>query len=247
MKTPVSHEGHRQRLKNRFLEHGLESFEKHNILELLLFYSIPQKDTNDLAHTLLDHFGTLRGVFEADFSELIKIPGIKENTATLIKLIPELAREYMFEEVSEDKVFDTADKLGKYFIRKYIGEVDEVVYLMLLDNGFKLLNVSKIHEGSVNSAKISPRKIMNQVIKHNASMAVVAHNHPNGLAVPSMEDVNTTYNLRHVLENYEVKLIEHILVGGNEYFPIIHETHHSDMKYEEHEKLYRRVDLSSLK
>ena len=107
MKTPVSHEGHRQRLKNRFLEHGLESFEKHNILELLLFYSIPQKDTNDLAHTLLDHFGTLRGVFEADFSELIKIPGIKENTATLIKLIPELAREYMFEEVSEDKVFDT--------------------------------------------------------------------------------------------------------------------------------------------
>ena len=118
---------------------------------------------------------------------------------------------------------------------------------MLLDNGFKLLNVSKIHEGSVNSAKISPRKIMNQVIKHNASMAVVAHNHPNGLAVPSMEDVNTTYNLRRVLENYEVKLIEHILVGGNEYFPIIHETHHSDMKYEEHEKLFRKVDLSSLK
>jgi len=247
MKTPVSHEGHRQRLKNRFLQNGLDSFEKHNILELLLFYSIPQKDTNDLAHTLLDNFGTLKGVFEADFSELIKIPGIKENTATLIKLIPELAREYMFEEIAEERVFDTADKIGKFFVNKYIGEVNEVVYLMLLDNGFKLLNVTKIHEGSVSSARVSPRKIMNQVIKYNASMAVVAHNHPNGLAVPSMEDVNTTYSLRMILENYEVKLIEHILVGGNEYFPIIHETHSTDMKYEEHQKLFRKVDLSSLK
>lgn len=247
MKTPVSHEGHRQRLKNRFLEHGLESFEKHNILELLLFYSIPQKDTNDLAHALLDSFGSLKGVFEADFSELIKIPGIKENTATLIKLIPELAREYMFEEVSEDRIFDTADKIGKFFVRKYIGEVNEKVYLMLLDNGFKLLNVSEIHEGSVNSAKISTRKIMTQVIKYNASMAVVAHNHPNGLAVPSLEDVNTTYSLRRTLDGYEVKLLEHILVGGNEYFPIIHETHSTEMKYEEHQKLFRKMDLSSLK
>ncbi len=247
MDKPVSHAGHRQRLKNRFLQEGLDSFEKHNILELLLFYAIPQKDTNDLAHALLDQFGTLRGVFEADFSELIKISGIKENTATLIKMIPELAREYMFEEVSEENIFDTADKIGKYFIRKYIGEVNETVYLMLLDNGFKLLNVSKIHEGSVSSAKVSPRKIMTQVIKYNASIAVVAHNHPNGVAIPSMEDIDTTYKLKNTLDGYEVKLIEHILVGGNEYFPIMHETNNSQMRCEEHNKLFRRVDLSSLK
>lgn len=247
MDKPVSHAGHRQRLKNRFLQEGLDSFEKHNILELLLFYAIPQKDTNDLAHALLDQFGSLRGVFEADFSELIKIPGIKENTATLIKMIPELAREYMFEEVSEENIFDTADKIGRYFVRKYIGEINETVYLMLLDNGFKLLNVSKIHEGSVSSARVSPRKIMTQVIKYNASMAVVAHNHPNGVAIPSMEDIDTTYKLKNTLDGYEVKLIEHILVGGNEYFPIIHETNNSQMRCEEHDKLFRRVDLSALK
>ena len=247
MDKPVSHAGHRQRLKNRFLQDGLDSFEKHNILELLLFYAIPQRDTNDLAHSLLEHFGTLRGVFEADFSELIKIPGIKENTATLIKMIPELAREYMFEEVSQENIFDTADKIGKYFIRKYIGEINEVVYLMLLDNGFKLLNVSRIHEGSVSSARVSPRKIMTQVVKYNASMAIVAHNHPNGVAIPSMEDIDTTYSLKNVLDSYEVKLIEHILVGGNEYFPIIHETQNTQLKCEEHDKLFRRVDLSSLR
>jgi len=244
MASPVSHEGHRQRLKNRFLQEGLETFEKHNMLELLLFYAIPQRDTNDIAHELLNTFGSLKGVFEADFNELLKVKGVKENTATLIKLIPEIAREYMFEEISEERVFDTAEKIGKYFIRKYIGEVNEVVYLMLLDNGFKLLDVCKLHEGSVNSANISTRKIMNQIIKYNASMAVVAHNHPNGVALPSMEDINTTYSLRRTLEGCEVNMIEHILVGGNEYFPIIHETANSMMKNEEHEKLFRKVDIT---
>ena len=165
MASPVSHEGHRQRLKNRFLQEGLENFEKHNVLEILLFYAIPQRDTNDIAHELLNTFGSLKGVFEADYTELLKVKGVKENTATLIKLIPEIAREYMFEEISEERVFDTAEKIGKYFVRKYIGEVNEVVYLMLLDNGFKLLDVCRIHEGSVNSANISPRKIMNQIIQ----------------------------------------------------------------------------------
>jgi DNA repair protein RadC len=244
MASPVSHEGHRQRLKNRFLQEGLENFEKHNVLEILLFYAIPQRDTNDIAHELLNTFGSLKGVFEADYTELLNVKGVKENTATLIKLIPEIAREYMFEEISEERVFDTAEKIGKYFVRKYIGEVNEVVYLMLLDNGFKLLDVCRIHEGSVNSANISPRKIMNQIIKYNASMAVVAHNHPNGVALPSMEDINTTYSLRRTLDSCEVDMVEHILVGGNEYFPIIHETANSLMKSEEHEKLFRKFDVT---
>ncbi|MBQ9744460.1 MAG: hypothetical protein IJW19_04965 [Clostridia bacterium] len=245
MDKPVSHEGHRKRLKARFLQEGLESFEKHNILELLLFYAIPQRDTNEIAHRLLENFGSLHGVFEADYEELLKIKGVKENTATLIKLIPQIAREYLFEEISQETVFDTAEKIGKFFVRKYIGEVNEVVYLMLLDNGYKLLNVAKIHEGSVSSAKVSPRKIMNQVVKYNASMAVVAHNHPNGIAVPSMEDVNTTYSLRRTLESYEVTLVEHILVAGNEFFPIMHKTHNPNIKTEEHEKLYRRIDIGN--
>ncbi len=241
MKDNVSHEGHRQRLKNRFLNDGLSGFEKHNILELLLFYSIPQKDTNDIAHELLDTFGSLKGVFDADFNELIKVKGVKENTATLIKLIPQLSREYMLDEFDEEKVFDKAEKIGKYFIRKYIGEINEVVYMMLLDNGYKLLSVVKLHEGSVNSAKISPRQIMTEIIKHNASMVVLAHNHPNGVAVPSMEDVNTTYSLKSTLSMYDAKLIEHILVAGNEYFPILNETQGINDRDEEHKRIFRKL------
>jgi len=241
MKDTVSHEGHRQRLKNRFLNDGLSGFEKHNILELLLFYSIPQKDTNDIAHELLRTFGSLKGVFEADFNELIKVKGVKENTATLLKLIPEVARQYMLEEVDSEKVFDTAEKIGKYFIRKYIGEINEVVYMMLLDNGYKLINVVRLHEGSVNSSSISLRQIMTEVIKSNASMVVIAHNHPNGAPVPSMEDMNTTYSLKSTLSSYDVKLIEHILVAGNEYFPIMNETQTMDERSEEHKRIFRRL------
>lgn len=241
MKDTVSHEGHRQRLKNRFLNDGLSGFEKHNILELLLFYSIPQKDTNDIAHELLKTFGSLKGVFEADFNELIKVKGVKENTATLLKLIPEVARQYMLEEVDSEKVFDTVEKIGKYFIRKYIGEINEVVYMMLLDNGYKVINVVRLHEGSVNSSSISLRQIMTEVLKSNASMVVIAHNHPNGAPVPSMEDMNTTYSLKSTLSSYDVKLIEHILVAGNEYFPIMNETQTMDERSEEHKRIFRRL------
>ena len=241
MKDTASHEGHRQRLKNRFLNDGLSGFEKHNILELLLFYSIPQKDTNDIAHELLKTFGSLKGVFEADFNELIKVKGVKENTATLLKLIPEVARQYMLEEVDGEKVFDTAEKIGKYFIRKYIGEVNEVVYMMLLDNGYKVINVVRVHEGSVNSSSITLRQIMTEVIKSNASMVVLAHNHPNGAPVPSMEDMNTTYSLKNTLSSYDVKLIEHILVAGNEYFPIMNETQSMNERSEEHKRIFRKL------
>lgn len=112
MKKELPHEGHRERLKNRFLTSSLDNFEPHNILELLLFYSIPRQDTNEIAHALLDRFGSLKGVFDADFSELIKIKGIKENSATLIKLIPQISRAYMFEEINKEKIFDHIDKVG---------------------------------------------------------------------------------------------------------------------------------------
>lgn len=224
MKNKVSHEGHRQRLKNRFLSSSLNSFEPHNILELLLFYSIPRQDTNEIAHALLDRFGTIKGVFDADFTELIKIPGIKENSATLIKMIPQLSRIYMMDAVSEDKILDTADKVGNYLTSKFIGETNEVVYLLILDNRFQLLDSVRLVEGSVNSSLISPRKILDEVTKRGASTAIIAHNHPNGLAIPSMEDIDTTAALSSALEMFDIFLIEHFVVAGDKYVPIMHTT-----------------------
>lgn len=216
------HEGHRNRLKERFNEHGIESFEPHNVLELLLFYSIPRKDTNEIAHKLLDAFGSLQGVFDANFNDLIKVDGIKENSATLIKLIPAIARVYATDKYSSSYLFDKAEKVGDFFLDKYIGEKNEVIYLLLLNNRYEKIDVVKLHEGSVNSAQVSPRKIIDLVVKHNASMIVLAHNHPDGNAFPSMEDINTTVELMTLLERFDVRLLEHYVVSNNEYYTIIH-------------------------
>ncbi len=227
MKKELPHEGHRQRLKNRFLASSLESFEPHNVLELLLFYSVPRQDTNELAHSLIDRFGSLKGVFDADFKELIKVKGIKENSATLIKLVPQIARTYMTNENPVGKILDSAEAIGNYLVNLYIGSTTETVYILLFDSNFKLLNTVKLFEGSVNSAIVAPRKIFEEVTKVNASMFVMAHNHPNGVPVPSMEDIETTVALSGAFEMFSVGLLEHFVVAEGKYFPIIRETNHA--------------------
>ncbi|MBO5091068.1 MAG: DNA repair protein RadC [Clostridia bacterium] len=225
------HEGHRGRLKERFLEQGIDSFEPHNILELLLFYSIPRKDTNEIAHELLKSFGTLKGVFDADFNDLIKVDGIKENSATLLKLIPAIARAYATDKYSSNYIFDTAEKVGDFFLDKYVGEKNEIIYLLLLNNKFEMLDIVKLHEGCVNSAQISPRKVIDLVVKYNASMIILAHNHPDGNAYPSIEDIQTTADLMSTFSAVDVRLLEHYVISNNEYYTIIHSTptlkHHS--------------------
>lgn len=218
------HEGHRQRLKNKFLENGFQGFEQHNILELLLFYSIPRKDTNEIAHNLINHFGSLKAVFNASFEELIQVTGITENSATLIKMVPQIAKEYINDSLKERTVFDTANKIGEFLVNKYIGEKNEIVYAMLLNNKFELLAVIKVHEGCVNSTFVSARKILDSVVKYNASMIVIAHNHPDGTVCPSMDDINTTAQLMTAFSAFEIRLIEHFVVAGNEYCPVIHNT-----------------------
>lgn len=224
MKKELPHEGHRQRLKNRFLTSSLDSFEPHNILELLLFYSVPRQDTNELAHSLIDRFGSLRGVFDADFKELIKVKGIKENSATLIKLIPQIARTYMLDEDLSGKVLDTVDAVGEYLVKLYIGATKEIIYILLFDANFKLLNTVKLGEGNINSSIVDPRKIFEEVAKVNASMFVLAHNHPHGVAVPSMEDIETTTMLASAFDMFSVDLLEHFVVAGDKFFPINRET-----------------------
>lgn len=218
------HEGHRQRLKNKFIENGFQGFEPHNILELLLFYSIPRKDTNEIAHNLINRFGSLKNVFNASYNELMTVDGIKENSATLIKMVPQIAKEYVNSSLAKNAIFNNANSIGEYFINKYMGEKHEIVYIMLLSNKFELLSVEKIHEGSVSSAHVSTRKILEYVVKHNASMVVLAHNHPEGTVCPSMNDITTTANLMAALDACEVKFVEHFIIAGNEFCPVIHNT-----------------------
>lgn len=238
------HEGHRQRLKNKFIEHGFQGFEPHNILELLLFYSIPRKDTNVIAHNLLNRFGSLKDVFNADFNDLIEVEGIKENSATLIKMVPLIAKEYVDSSLTKNPVFNTANKIGEYFINKYMGEKNEIVYVMLLTNKFELISVERIHEGNVSSAHVPTRKIIELAIRNNAAMVVLAHNHPGGTVCPSMQDIDTTGQLMTALTSCEIDLLEHFVVAGDEFCPVIKNTEGLRKQAQETKPLVKgRIDL----
>lgn len=216
------HVGHREKLRNRFLNNGLESFEEHNVLELLLFYSIPQKDTNPLAHKLIDKFGSLAGVLDADMDALCTVDGISTYSASLIKLIPALANRYFSEKSSQPtEIYDTVGKIGELFVSKFISSTVEEVYVMLLDSRFSLIEIKKLNEGSVGSVRTSLRSVIEAAMSSKAAMAVIAHNHPSGLAIPSSEDQIMTENIRIALDAIEVKLLEHIIVSGAAYLPLL--------------------------
>ncbi len=215
------HENHRERVKKRFLSSGLDDFAPHNVLELLLFYAVPQKDTNQTAHLLIDRFGSLDKVFDATLEELKEVNGIGDHAATLIKLIPALARRYAVEKNKDGLVFNNVDTMGQYFVSQYIGVTVETVLLLSLDNKFNAIDCVKIHEGSVNSCEITVRKLAEIAFRNNASMVVLAHNHPSGLPIPSSADLYTTQQLCAALNLLGIKMLAHIVVAGEDYANIM--------------------------
>jgi DNA repair protein RadC len=210
------HDGHRQRLIQRFLEEDLDGFEPHNVLELLLFYAIPRKDTNELAHVLIDTFGSLKGVMDAPYEELLKIRGIGPNAAALIKIMPSLTRLY-YSNTECGVTLDTSEKSGEYFLPYFIGHTEEVVRLACLDASGKVISNQILYRGSVNAAEVNIRKIVNIALRNNAMGVILAHNHPGGLPLPSQEDVATTKSLRDALMPMGILLMDHIIVADREF------------------------------
>ena len=211
------HDGHRERVKARFTEQGLDGFAAHEALELLLFYCVPRKDTNPLAHRLVDTFGGLAAVFDAPREELLKVDGVGENAATLIKLIPELARKYMVDKTSFNKVLNSSKLVGEYLTARFFGETDEVVYLLCLDAKCKVISCKLLFRGGVNSAGINVRKVVETAIAAKASFAVLAHNHPSGIALPSREDEITTTRIKQALQAVDIRLLDHIIVANDDF------------------------------
>ena len=214
-------EGHRQRLKNRFLSEGLEGFEPHNVLELLLFFTVPRCDTNPIAHDLIDTFGSLSDVFDAEYEDLMQVNGIKEHSAALIKLIPAISRYYYMDRQQKRIDLSTNEKIGEYLISLYYGINVETVYLLLLDNKMHLIGRVKLHEGSVNSAAIDIRKIAERAFAKRAAHVILAHNHPNGIAVPSGDDLLTTQNVLRALKPLQIDFVNHFIVAEDKYAAIL--------------------------
>ena len=215
------HKDHRKHTKDRFLSEGLDSFEPHNVLELLLFYSIPQNDTNETAHMLINRFGSLSAVFDAPYDDLLTVPGISEHSATLIKLIPAISRRYAMEKNSKVTKLSSIEDIGKYLVARYLGVTEETVLLLLLDNKFGLIDCVKVHEGSVNSSAITMRKLIETALFKRASMVVLAHNHPSGVALPSSDDLFTTQQVKRAFDLVEIGMLAHIIVAGDTFTNIL--------------------------
>lgn len=215
------HKGHRERLKSRFLENGLDNFTEIQALELLLFYAIPQKDTNPIAHALLSRFGSLSQVLEAEPEELKKVPGISEHSATLLRLVTELGRFYQVNCAQRVKVLPTLDACGNYLVPYFFGRSNETVFLLCLDAKCKVLCCREVGEGSVNSASISVRKIVEIALAANATTVILAHNHPSGVAIPSGEDVQTTRRIAAALKTMEIHLADHIIVADGDFVSMV--------------------------
>ena len=210
------HEGHRERLRKRFKEEGLDGFSEIQALELALFYAISRKDTNPIAHALLDHFGGLAQVLEAPVEELQKVPGVGESTAVYLRMITELGRLYMVSRTSQTKILTTLEQCAEYMLPYFYGRRLETVFLLCLDAKCKVLCCKEVAEGSVNAAGISVRKVVETALGANATSVVLAHNHPSGVAVPSGEDVQTTRRIAAALATVEIHLVDHIVVADDD-------------------------------
>ena len=212
------HDGHRSRLRERYTAYGLDNFNDLNVLELLLFYAIPRRDTNELAHALLDHFGSLDAVFEASFHELQAVPGIGENAAALISLVPEIAKRCAISRTRDLTSFTGAAQTARYLIPRLGSEKAEKALLLCLNPQKQLICCAELGSGVVDNVSLNVRLVVETALKARASSVILAHNHPTGNPTPSRDDELLTRRIREALQLVEITLDDHIIVGGQSYF-----------------------------
>ena len=212
------HKGHRQRVKKRFLTDGLDGFEDHQILELLLFYAIPMKDTNELAHRLIERFGSLAGVLDARPQDLCAVAGISENAGILLALLPALARRYQQQKVRDKTLLNSTARAGEFAKALFTGRLYEAFYVICLDSQNRVNHAALLQEGTINEAPVYPRLIVETALRHQANSIILAHNHPGGSNRPSQADVNVTKNIRAATEAIAIAVVDHIIVAGEEYY-----------------------------
>lgn len=211
------HEGHRQRVKSRYLKEGLDAFEDHQILEMLLFFCIPMKDTNELAHKMINEFGSLAGLLEADPKDICKRCEVSENTAILVSLIPSLARRYFKDKWGDRPVLDSSAKAGEYAVSLFAGRTYENFFVICLNAQNRVNYAALVHEGTINEAPVYPRLIVETALRHQANSVILAHNHPGGSMQPSGADINVTKKIVTALEAISISVVDHIIVAGEKY------------------------------
>lgn len=217
------HKGHRERMRQKFRSSDFDSISPHEILEFLLFYAQPQRNTNETAHALIETFGSLPGVLNASYNELKRVDDLGDAAATLLCLLPKIFRRYSKDQLDIADAFDTLSKLKHYCRSLFIGATVEQVYMLLFDNGMHILDCTLLAHGTVNSVCVITRQIAEKALEKHASFVVITHNHPNGLPLPSEEDISMTETIEEALKLFQIPLLEHILVSQAECVPLIYD------------------------
>ncbi len=210
------HEGHRQRMKERLQREGVDHMPPHEVIELLLYYAIPYRDTNPLAHKLVEKFGSVRQVVSAHYADLLKVEGVTPHIASLITLCGGIAKRYTQESYAVGTQLYTDREYVDFLIPWFVGEKDESVVMISMDSRHKVLNTTRLFNGSVNSAYFNCRIAVQQALQDNATVVTIAHNHPNGFAFPSRADLKTTLQFAEVLASVDIRLADHIIVADDD-------------------------------
>lgn len=214
--TDNPHQNHRARIRETFRKAGVEKMPDHNLLELLLFYSIPRKDTNEIAHRLINTFGSLNRVFDAPYEQLLAVEGVGESSALLISMIPGICKRYV-DGKSKGKInLSEPEDAQSYITKMYYGCNTEVFNMLCLDAVGNLINCCKIGEGTSGSVSVDKRAVLETAFRNNADKVIFAHNHPNGIAAPSKDDLTMTSEFGALLAGVGIRLADHIIVAGSD-------------------------------
>lgn len=215
-KSPGIHAGHRRRVKDEFLANGLNGLPDHRVLELLLFYAIPQGDVNPLAHRLLEQFGSLSGVFHATHEQLMEVDGVGYGTAVLIRLIPAVAARYLQDNGSFDGQLISPWQFRELLLPLFFGQRNELAYLVCMDCKGRLIATKKLGEGIADAVHITTRKVLEAALGCNAVRVVLAHNHVSGVALWSDADLDTTLRLKRLLREAGIELVDHFIIANDD-------------------------------
>lgn len=213
------HKGHRESVRQRFIKSGsLDSFADHEILELVLFYAYPMKDTNELAHKFINEYGSLYELMSDTPENLMKRLNINENTAVLISMLPYVNRRYMQGSFGKGKPkIDSFSAASRLFTSLLVNERLERVYLLFLNAQKRLTKISKLNEGMVDGVFISAEGIIKESLSCNAKYAFMGHNHPGGGSEPSENDLAATRMVVDALAGVGIQLLDHIIVCSSDY------------------------------
>lgn len=218
-KSGKLHANHRKRLDSKIEKYGFDSLNEYEQLEYILYVVRPRIDTNEIAHLLIDEFGSLSAVLSTSAKKLQKVEGVGYRTASFISQLNVVSGIVLRSHEERKKVnFSNQSEMIGYIQTFYIGKKHEVVYIFILDRNNNLIKIQKISDGNNRQTEVYVNKIMMSAMENHAASIVIAHNHPSGNSTPSPEDVSTAHYLREVLGTVGINLLDNVIVSDNNYY-----------------------------